>query len=104
MYYMKNLKSFQICCALHVACMVTMTPVLQLQRLMLRDGSSSVQAQARIDSQRPLAEKMKLANIVLLNDGSVQQLQEQASTGTGSSTLPLNNLQSIALGQLLEYC
>jgi len=84
--------------------MGTMTPVLQLQRLMLRDGSSSVQAQARIDSQRPLAEKMKLANIVLLNDGSVQQLQEQASTGTGSSTLPLNNLQSIALGQLLEYC
>jgi hypothetical protein len=50
---------------------------LQLQRLMLRDGSSAADAQARIDAQLPLATKEQLADVVLHNDGGIQQLQAQ---------------------------
>eukprot|EP00775_Hariotina_reticulata_P013429 gene13429-13557_t len=68
--------------------LVACSPDVQLQRLMLRDGSSSTQAQARIDAQMPLAEKVDLADIVLMNDGSVQQLQEQASACMDSLQCP----------------
>lgn len=50
---------------------------VQLQRLMVRDGSTQADAQARIDSQLPLAQKERLAHVVIRNDGDLQQLQDQ---------------------------
>lgn len=46
---------------------------------MLRDGSSAADAQSRIDAQLPLAEKQRLAHVVIHNDGDRQQLEEQVS-------------------------
>lgn len=57
--------------------LLTCLPVLQLQRLMLRDGSNAGDAQARIDAQLPLSQKEALAQVVLHNDGDRQELQEQ---------------------------
>ena len=55
--------------------------LLQLQRLMRRDGSSSDEAQARIDAQLPLSVKEQLADVVLHNDGDIGQLQDQVGVG-----------------------
>lgn len=47
---------------------------------MSRDGSASADAQARMDSQMPLGQKIKMADHVLNNDGSLEQLQQQVGT------------------------
>lgn len=62
-----------------IVVVVSASPTVQLQRLMLRDGSSAGDAQARIDAQLPLAQKEALAQVVLHNDGDRQALQEQVS-------------------------
>jgi dephospho-CoA kinase len=49
----------------------------QLARLQQRDQLTIVQAQARIDSQMPLAAKIKLADAVLDNAGSETELLTQ---------------------------
>lgn len=48
----------------------------QLERLMLRDGSSERDAQARIDSQMAMNEKVKLADFVIDNEGDLYELAE----------------------------
>lgn len=48
----------------------------QLTRLMERDGISWQDARARIDSQMPLSEKLRYADRVIENNGTVQQLQD----------------------------
>ena len=45
----------------------------QLKRLMARDGMSRDEAQRRIDSQLPLREKIKLADFVIENKGSLKK-------------------------------
>jgi dephospho-CoA kinase len=55
-------------------------PEQQLQRLMARNGLTEVQAQQRIASQLPLAEKCRLANVVLDNSGSLAALYVQVDT------------------------
>lgn len=50
---------------------------MQLQRLMQRDGSSAADAQSRINSQLPLSVKEQLADVVINNDGDLDQLQAQ---------------------------
>jgi len=52
---------------------VTVRPEVQLQRLMDRDGISRVEAQRRIDSQMPLAEKEKYGRVVIDNSGTAQE-------------------------------
>jgi dephospho-CoA kinase len=52
-------------------------PVLQLKRLMLRDGSTAADAQARIDAQLPLSAKEQLAHVVIHNDADLHLLQQQ---------------------------
>lgn len=59
--------------------LVACGPAVQLQRLMSRDGSSKEAAQARINSQMPLEAKVKLADVVIHNDGDMQELQQQVS-------------------------
>lgn len=49
----------------------------QIQRLLQRDQLSRAEIEARIASQLPLSEKIKRADVVLDNSGSLAQLQEQ---------------------------
>jgi dephospho-CoA kinase len=51
----------------------------QLQRLMARNGLSTAEAQARIAAQWPLARKRALANVVLDNRGTPEQLNAQVA-------------------------
>ena len=52
---------------------------IQVQRLMKRNGYSQAEAEQRIDSQMPLAEKKRLADIVIDNNGSKEELKRQAA-------------------------
>ncbi|MDM5190264.1 dephospho-CoA kinase [Bacillus sp. DX4.1] len=57
--------------------LVSINPNTQLERLMKRNGFSEEEARARIDSQMPLAEKVKLANKVIHNDGTIAETKVQ---------------------------
>ena len=54
--------------------MVAVSPETQLKRLMARDKSAQEEAQKRIDSQMPLADKVAKADIVIQNDGTPDEL------------------------------
>ena len=54
--------------------MVAVSPEVQLQRLMERDGFTEDEAQARIDSQLPIGKKVQLADYVLWNNGTRDEL------------------------------
>ncbi|KAF6255164.1 dephospho-CoA kinase [Scenedesmus sp. NREL 46B-D3] len=56
---------------------VACTPQLQLQRVMQRDSCSAADAKARIATQMPLERKVQLADAVLENNGSLEELQQQ---------------------------
>ncbi len=49
----------------------------QVQRLMERNGYNQAQAQQRIAAQMPLLEKKKYATLILDNNGSLTDLQQQ---------------------------
>ncbi|KAG2432962.1 hypothetical protein HXX76_008690 [Chlamydomonas incerta] len=57
--------------------LVACSPEQQVSRLVARDGGSVERAQARIAAQMPLEAKKRLADIVIDNDGSVEQLKPQ---------------------------
>ncbi|MBT2656902.1 dephospho-CoA kinase [Bacillus sp. ISL-18] len=50
---------------------------IQLQRLMERNNLTHEDAQARINSQMPLSEKIKLADAVINNNGSLDETKQQ---------------------------
>lgn len=50
---------------------------VQIQRLMDRDGIDSDAAQARIQAQMSVEEKRELADVILINTGSVEELEGQ---------------------------
>ena len=52
----------------------------QLERLMLRNALSREDAQARIEAQWPLSRKRKLADVVIDNRGTEQNLRDQIQT------------------------
>lgn len=57
----------------------------QLQRIIERSQEQNRpltenEAQARIDSQMPLSEKVKYADVVIENEGSLEELQKQVNT------------------------
>lgn len=56
---------------------VTVSPDIQLSRLMERNQLSLEEAKARISSQMPLSEKVKDADAVIYNDGTIQETKEQ---------------------------
>lgn len=56
---------------------VAVSPSMQLERLMKRNGFTEEDARARIDSQMPLAEKATLANKVIYNDGTIAETKAQ---------------------------
>lgn len=68
---------------------VTVSPEIQLERLMRRDGITREQAQSIIDSQMPLSEKKRYGSVVIDNSGTEAQtgeiLEAVWSKETGSS-------------------
>jgi len=50
---------------------------VQLQRLMERNHLSKVDAEARVNSQMPLSEKVALADAVIDNNGSIEETKRQ---------------------------
>jgi dephospho-CoA kinase len=50
---------------------------IQLERLMQRNQLSKQEAEARIQSQMPLAEKVNLADAVINNNGSIENTKQQ---------------------------
>lgn len=56
------------------------SPELQLQRLMKRDKCSREDAISRLESQLPIGEKIKYADLVIENSGSLQDLEEQVNS------------------------
>lgn len=56
---------------------VSCDPQLQKSRLMKRNSLSDLEAQQRISAQLPLSEKIKHADFVIQNNGSLQELQQQ---------------------------
>ena len=57
---------------------VAVFPEVQVQRLMERDGFTKEEAQARIGSQLPIEEKVKLADYILWNNGPRDELIKEA--------------------------
>lgn len=57
----------------------------QIARLQQRNGLTVSQARARIDSQLPLADKIAMADVVIYNDGKLQNLYERIDRAIASS-------------------
>jgi dephospho-CoA kinase len=55
-------------------------PELQLHRLMSRDSLDYEDAQARVDSQMPIAQKLKLADYIIETSGTYRQTRFQIDT------------------------
>lgn len=56
---------------------VAVTPSVQKERLMKRNGLTEKEAMARISSQKPVAEKVAAADAVIDNDGTIAETKEQ---------------------------
>jgi dephospho-CoA kinase len=56
---------------------ITCDPALQIARLMTRDNLTEIDARARMDSQMPIEEKLKLADYTIDTSGTLRQTQEQ---------------------------
>lgn len=52
-------------------------PALQVSRLMRRDGLTEAEAKARMDSQMPVEEKLKLADFTIDTSGTLRQTRDQ---------------------------
>jgi dephospho-CoA kinase len=57
---------------------VAASPEVQVQRLMRRDRFSEPEARARLSAQLPLEEKVRLADYVIQNDGTQDELNQRA--------------------------
>jgi dephospho-CoA kinase len=53
------------------------SPALQLSRLMIRNGLTETEAQARIASQLPVEEKVKVAHYTIDTSGTMEQTRRQ---------------------------
>ncbi|RKU10044.1 dephospho-CoA kinase [Candidatus Poribacteria bacterium] len=63
---------------------VTASPETQFQRILERSDAQNrplteSEAQARIDSQMPVSEKVKYADVVIENDGTLEELNKQVN-------------------------
>lgn len=60
--------------------LVAVSPEVQSQRLMKRNHLSAEEADMRIASQMPLAEKLPYASLVIDNNGSIDDLKEKVKS------------------------
>ena len=65
---------------------VSASEAVQVERVMARDGSSREQVLARIRSQLPLAEKIRVAEYVVDNSGSLDETRAQILKIVGTFT------------------
>ena len=61
----------------HRLIVVTCAPSLQIARLIKRDGLTESDARARIASQMPIEEKLKLADYIIDTSGTLKQTRDQ---------------------------
>ena len=61
----------------HRIIVVTCDPALQVSRLITRDGLTEAEAGARIASQMPMEEKLKLANYSIDTSRTLEHTREQ---------------------------
>lgn len=54
---------------------VVLSPEVQLERLMRRNGLSRPEAEAKVAAQLPAAEQRRLADHVIANDGDLEDLR-----------------------------
>ena len=59
---------------------------VQLERLMARDGMSREDAERRIESQLPIEEKRKLADVVIDNSGALAETERQVEAYVAEKT------------------
>jgi dephospho-CoA kinase len=59
--------------------LVYLPPEGQIARLMARDGYSREEAESRLAAQMPIGEKLAYADIVIRNDGSLEQTRRAAA-------------------------
>lgn len=64
--------------ALRPVVVVSAPEAVQIERVMARDGASESDARARISAQMPLADKVKVADFVIDNTGSLAALEDRA--------------------------
>jgi dephospho-CoA kinase len=57
--------------------LVYVPTAIQKQRLMQRDHLNEIEAEARLNSQMPIEEKKKLADIVIDNSGTIEETDKQ---------------------------
>ncbi len=57
---------------------VTSTQIQQMERLKERDGRSPEEASRLLSSQIPIEEKVKLADFVVRNEGSLEEMKKEA--------------------------
>ena len=58
---------------------ISITPELQIERLMKRNAFTKKEAIARINNQMPLSEKEKRATYVVANTGTIDDLEKKLS-------------------------
>jgi dephospho-CoA kinase len=63
--------------AMHALVVVSVDPVVQLSRLLRRDGLNEAEARARIDAQMPLEKKLEVADFVIDNSGEPEVLLDR---------------------------
>jgi len=59
--------------------LVYVSPRIQIERIMKRDGFSLEDARRRISSQMPITSKVKYAHYIINNEGSLDKTREAAS-------------------------
>jgi dephospho-CoA kinase len=57
---------------------VAVPEAIQIARTMARDGATEAEARARIAAQRPLADKVKLADHVIDNSGTIEETRARS--------------------------
>jgi len=77
--------------------LVTASEAVQQRRIMQRNGVSAAQAKARLAAQMPLAEKIKAADIVIPNDGSLDDLMQRADQALNEVFLRIGIPRDIGL-------
>jgi dephospho-CoA kinase len=63
--------------AMHALVVVSVDPVVQMARLLKRDGLSESEARARIEAQMPLEKKLEVADFVVDNSGQPEVLRDR---------------------------
>jgi len=60
-----------------VVLLVYTSPRIQVERIMKRDGHTETETRARVAAQMPMDEKKRFADLVIENNGTLEELQKQ---------------------------